>query len=307
MSESNSDHSNGRSDNQSHQPNHGHIFHAHIALYELVLGFIAAILFAIGTVGWADAQLRFAGIFIFIGGCLTASFVVFLHVRHKFLGKKVPAILRMMAFSMCIGALVGSGATLWQEKSSSHLQLFNTLIGSGVASDPDKTTGFFSADILDSEIVIRPTNFLVILHITNNQNVEGRISGLTLETSDSPWTPFWTKLCRVDLSASRLGYLLAEDKVTFFDPTDLLDPRLTASPIPPHATVTGWTAWNCPKDRECASNKLRIGLADASGNVTYQILSRSDFPANINLGRLTPIETIHLDGKKLREASSPCE
>jgi hypothetical protein len=176
----------------------------------------------------------------------------------------------------------------------------------------NRVTPFFAAAFLPNEIVTHFVNHLLYVQVTNKKSTPTNLVGISLEVGGEKWwwpswalqSPTWTKMCPVSLVSSRLAFGTDTRDVTFFGDAENLENKVIDKPIAPAATVSGWTAWECPAGQECLGKYLRIGLSDASGAVSWQIIDEPAIEPNLRISGLRKVESSDLSQSRLRNVSA---
>jgi hypothetical protein len=175
------------------------------------------------------------------------------------------------------------GATSWWQASIKDRDSFNVTIGTlfRIDSGPDGSTRFSTATIINqADTILHPINALLFVQTTNKQSFAANIVGFSLESSNDSWWPTWTKLCRVDLRNAQILWLSDTDVTTLIG-AEVFETKAMAAPIAPMQPISGWTAWECPKGKTCDLKKLRVGISDAAGTVSWQV--KTDPPISPDL------------------------
>jgi hypothetical protein len=76
------------------------------------------------------------------------------------------------------------------------------------------------------------------------------------------------------MQASQLGFINEKAKtLSLFSSDKMMESVTIDKSIAAGATVAGWTAWECRPKTTCSIDRLRIGISDAAGVVSWQILA----------------------------------
>jgi hypothetical protein len=83
-------------------------------LLEAALSLVAVVFIAIGSALAFDAQYRWAGIFVLIGGFWAGAAGLFIHHRHRFLKKRLPAVARLVLLTALVVGFSTLGLSSWK-------------------------------------------------------------------------------------------------------------------------------------------------------------------------------------------------
>jgi hypothetical protein len=254
---------------------------------QLLLSLIAAIIFLVGGRLAFDAQYRWAGIFMCAGGVGCSALTAFIHHRHLLLKKKMAAVSSLLAFTAFIVGMTVLGLSQWWFKATKDSDSFNAIAVTSLIADtsqaPDKVPPLVTIAFTPGDTIIHPVSMLLYMRVTNKQSTPAVLNGISLEISSNGWWKTWQRLCPVDLHASQLAWININQsgEATLFGADQNLEPKLMDKQLAPFETVSGWIAWECPKNALCAPEVLRIGLSDAAGSVSWQHVPS---PVNLDIG-----------------------
>ncbi len=151
-----------------------------------------------------------------------------------------------------------------------------------------------AADTIYPETVLTPIDRLMYLRVTNKQKVPANIVGVQADASEGGWFSGWTKLCLVSLTARQIVHpdtarktgMLASGLSEIFS-------EAAKKPVLPWESIAGFIGWECPLKRGCG-NTYRVGISDAAGNVSWQVISpaNAEIPANIQYPTLNFVESV---------------
>jgi hypothetical protein len=275
---------------------------------------MAGLLFVLGSVFASDAQGKSAGILIIVGGLFVSIAVVFIHWRHTFLDKRLPAVVRLVVLTALAVGFTMAGVSSLYFDAVKNTETFNTIIGTRFFNAPQAgLTAFLSAAFLPNETVVHPINQLLYVQINNRTNVPRRIAGISIESAERKWWwpswawewPTWSKLCPVELKTTHLVWAAIDlknaseiaDKLNF-------ERMYSGKSLAPNETASGWMAWECPKGTACLSSKLRIGIADTSGSTSWQVIDEPPVAPTMQMAPLRLIRQFDLSTIPLSLRSS---
>jgi hypothetical protein len=281
---------------------------SYVGFSDALFSFLTAIFLGIGSILASDAQFRWPGVFFFIGGIVAGACGIFIHAHHRVFRNEKPNIRALLLFASAIVFLITLGASQWWFLATKDRDSFNVAAGKGIftsgPNNPDGPTPVFAAAFLPNEIVTHFINRLLYVQVTNKKSTPTNLVGISMEVGgDKWWWPSWTKMCPVSLISSRLAMAMGDGKAAFFSDGNNLENKVIDKPIPSAATVSGWMACECPPGQECKGKYLRIGLSDASGTVSWQIIDEPAIEPNLQIAGLRPTETLDLSNSQIRNVS----
>jgi hypothetical protein len=263
----------------------------HIELTDIVFGLFTAILLGIGGILAVDALYRWPGAFFFAAGIISAACGIYLHVRHRVLNKRIPALRVLLAFCASITCLITLAISQWWFIATKDSEIFNAIVPT-VLYGP--RLPFLSAAFLPAETVLRPISHLIYVRVTNRTNQPRRLAGIAIEVADRKswwpdwlWEPSsWTRLCQVQLHDAPLIVAIDATRARKVGEGNNLENVIADNPLPPFDTVSGWTAWGCPDGKDCPASRIRIGLFDTAGDLSWQTIEEQSVPPNLQDARI---------------------
>lgn len=265
---------------------------------EFLLSSFATILLIFAAWGLGDAQFRHSGLFWLLGSVGIFVTAALIHWRHQYKDLRFPAIKTLIALTVWISIFTTLGFSSCWYTAFKDIETFNIVLGAQIISGNSPQSRFYAASSLGGDTIgLTPVNRLVHLTVTNKQSAPSMITGYSVEVADDSWWPTWHKLCRVDLKNTHLLFL-DDERTATRNVFEGFDAR-AASSIPVRETISGWTGWQCPDAKSCIGKRLRIGVIDAGGAVSWQVVSKPSITPHLPEATLKPAEQITVSNPRL--------
>jgi hypothetical protein len=282
---------------------------AGLNFFDIAIPLLATVFLGFGFALFSDAQFRSPGIFFVIGGITTAACWCFVHVRHRWMEIESPAVAALVLFAITISSFVTLGASQWWFIANKDVEVFNAITATRIVNSPSRPeamTVLLTVVEMPSEFIAHRVHQLVHLQITNRTNIARRIVGISADLGqESWWWPTWRRLCPVDLFNSQLLWAFDFRKAILLSSEYNLENKIRDKPIPPNESISGWMAFECPKDFACSGNApLRIGILDASGVTSWLVMTSPAIPPTLQDSFMRSTGQIDLTTKAFRPVSS---
>jgi hypothetical protein len=283
---------NKRTDQKDENTQNNHIRKPHIEFTDIAFGLLTTILLGLGGILSSDALYRWPGIFFFLAGVVSGVCGGYLHVRHRILNKRILAIRAILSFCASIVCLITLAISQWWFIATKDRDIFNVIVPTVLYGN---MLPILSASFLPNETIIRPINHLMYVRITNRTNQPRRLAGIAIEVAETrPWWPSWlwepsswTRLCQVQLHDAPLITGIDAEHMRKIDESNNLENVINDGKLAPFDTVSGWTAWECPKGKNCSPSRIRIGLSDTAGDLSWQTLEEQSVEPNLQSAKMT--------------------
>jgi hypothetical protein len=248
-------------------------------LIQTILSAIAAIAYAVGYHYVFDPQYWTAGLLILASAITVTLAILFIHWRHTFRDKRVPALGVLIGLAALSTAFLSIGCTsVYFIANKDYSERFFVTVSTTMLTPPvtpQTITPFSAISFLPNDVVVRPINQLTYFQITNNTNVPREIVGISVESGGQwfwwPWTA-WTKQCPVNLHNDSLFWSYDLKAAVRLNGRSYLEEQLRGHPLEPNKSAAGWIAFECRKNSQCDSKLVRIGISDAAGSTYWQII-----------------------------------
>jgi hypothetical protein len=252
-----------RTDTQKGDRKKHHILARHVDLTDYALGAIGGIVLSLGVYVGSNH--------IIISGVFVILLAIHLHYRHKTRQKRKPNYFIVTSLVICALVFVVYGT--YKYFASPLLPSFQagidtTLNDLGRTNDPRANTFLMAVTANPTVEYVSPIDLTLWIRVINRQTVTTTIDGYEVDASHTANGPWYGLIPISGIGRYRYIYLVGTtpEAALLIDSSVFLSVALESRALQPRENVTGWAAFECPRDHiPCFENYYRMWVRDTTG------------------------------------------